>query len=148
MMFYLGHPINFCKVKAAVFERKILAIRHNVSGKHGNYDYRSDSVVKLFLNSNEWIQQTDNLSFPVDSLHVVDNSVYAPGSLRMPTEKYKYVRLPIENQGERVLKAICMRPGCHARWYSENWSLKHCSLCPIGNLQSSALHRVHRVLRV
>ena len=132
MMFYLVHPINFCKVKAAVLGRKILAVRHNVSEKYGDFDYRSDSVVTLSLDSNEWIQQTDNLSFPVDSLHVVDNSVYASGSLRMPTEKYRYVRLPIENQGERVLTA--MRPGCHAGWYSENWSLKYCSLCPIGKV--------------
>ena len=132
MMFYLVHPINLCKVKAAVSGRKILAVRHNVSEKYGDFDYRSDSVVTLCLDSNEWIQQTDNLSFPVDSLHVVDNSVYASGSLRMPNEKYRYVRLPIENQGERVLTA--MRPGCHAGWYSENWSLKYCSLCPIGKV--------------
>ena len=131
VMFNLVHPLNLCKMKAGVLGKKLLIVRHSLDEAE-DYDYRSDSVVTLSLDSNEWIQQTDNVSFPVDSLHVVDNSVYVCGSLRMPNEKYRYVPLPIENQGQRVLTA--MRPGCHAGWYSENWSLKHCSLCPIGKV--------------
>ena len=128
----LTHPLHMCKMRTIAFGRKILAVLSSVNMTELPYDSRTDSVLSLFLDSNEetWIQQTDELPFPVENLYAWKEQVFATGSMRTFNEEYSYVILPIETQGKRTLTA--MRPGCHAGWYSSNWSVEACSQCQMG----------------